>query len=137
MSPTRLVLVLENDARLMDDVEGSIRDRGYEVVAAQITSIEGDGRFLADLLRILDPTIVLWDVSDPDERSWKALDDACRMDVLRGRWVVVTRRTNRSGTHLLGQDLARRPGVDELLLGLQSAIALCERRLDVAPLTVR
>ena len=85
-----VVAVINSSADTVEMLRVFLQREGYEAVTAHIDEIKRGGLDFPRFLEEHDPRAIVYDVSPPYEQNWTFLNLLRRLDVMKGRAVVIT-----------------------------------------------
>jgi len=97
------VAVINTTPDTVDLLKDVLEKAGFLVVTGYTHDVRDGKLDLEMMMRLADPTVILWDITPPYERNWAFLQ-LLRTTVLRGRRLVVTTTNKAQVEKLVGSD---------------------------------
>ena len=101
MAPPVIAIFNSNDD-VVEMLRYALESSGFVVVSGHVDAIRRGGTSLSDFVDAHDPTVIVYDIVPPYDRSWRFLEHLREATAMRGRRFVLTSTNSRRVTEIVG-----------------------------------
>lgn len=88
--PPPVVAVLNTNDDVVEMLRIVLEQAGVVTVTAHLDAIRRGEQSLVDFIKEHEPSVILYDLTPPYDRSWRFLDHVRESDVMKGRKFIIT-----------------------------------------------